>query len=262
MSIKLKTSDDIKRLREGGAILARILDEVATIIKPGVSTKELNDLAEKRIAEAGGRSSFKGYQPAWAETPFPSALCTSINNEVVHGLALPSRILKDGDIVGIDCGLIYQERFTDMARTIVVGNVSKELLTLMRVTEEALMKGIEAVCPGVKTSDIAKAVQKHVEDAGLSVVRELVGHGVGFAIHEEPQVPNFFDRRLPDTVLESGMVIAIEPMVILVIGRLIRSLMGGQLSPKMEVTQRILSTLSRLLKMVMKYSPRYEIIRH
>ena len=124
------------------------------------------------------------------------------------------------------------------------------------------MKGIEAVCPGVKTSDIAKAVQKHVEDAGLSVVRELVGHGVGFAIHEEPQVPNFFDRRLPDTVLESGMVIAIEPMVILVIGRLIRSLMGGQLSPKMEVTQRILSTLSRLLKMVMKYSPRYEIIRH
>lgn len=213
MNIKLKTSDDIKRLREGGAILARILDEVAAMIKPGVSTQDLNGLAEKRIAEAGGRSSFKGYKPVWAETPFPTALCTSINNEVVHGLAIPPRILKDGDIVGIDCGLVYQDRFTDMARTIMVGTVSKELITLIRITEEALMKGIEMVQPGAKISDISKAVQKHVEDAGFSVVRELVGHGVGFAIHEEPQVPNFFDRRLPDATLQPGMVIAIEPMV-------------------------------------------------
>jgi methionyl aminopeptidase len=213
MSIKLKTSDDIKRLREGGAILARILNEVAGMIKSGVSTEELNDLAEKRIAEVGGRSSFKGYRPTWARTPFPTALCTSINNEVVHGLAMPSRILKDGDIVGIDCGLVYQERFTDMARTIAVGNVSKELTKLIRITEDALRQGIEAVRPGRKISEVAKIIQAHVENAGFSVVRELVGHGVGFAIHEEPQVPNFFDRRLPDTVLESGMVIAIEPMV-------------------------------------------------
>ncbi len=213
MSIKLKTTDDIERLRRGGAILTRILDEVATMIKPGVTTEELNSLVEKRIAEAGGRSSFKGYQPTWAQTPFPAALCVSINNEVVHGLAVPPRIIKEGDIVGIDCGLEYQERFTDMARTVMVGSISKELVSLVRVTEEALMKGIEMVRPGGKISDISKAVQKHVEGAGFSVVRELVGHGVGFAIHEEPQVPNFFDRRLPDATLESGMVIAIEPMV-------------------------------------------------
>lgn len=211
--IRLKTKSDIEKLRLGGKILSSVLDEVEKNIKPGITTQSLTDLAEKLIKEQGGRPSFKGYKAAWSDGVYPAALCVSINEEVVHGLPAPDRIIKEGDIVGIDCGLEYQGLFTDMARTIMVGKVGPGLKKLVSVTFESLMKGIKQIKPGHKISDISRAIQEHVEKNGFSVVRQLVGHGVGFSAHEDPQIPNFVDRSVPDIVLKEGMVLAIEPMV-------------------------------------------------
>lgn len=211
--IRLKTKDDIEKLRRGGKILSAVLDEVEKAIKPGITTQSLTDLAEKIIKSHGGRPSFKGYKASWADGVYPAALCVSINEEVVHGIPVPNRIIVEGDIVGIDCGLEYEGRYTDMARTIMVGKVGPGLRQLVSVTQESLMRGIKQIKPGHKISDISRAIQEHVEKDGFSVVRDLVGHGVGFSAHEEPQIPNFVDRSMPDVVLKEGMVIAIEPMV-------------------------------------------------
>lgn len=211
--IRLKTKKDIETLRLGGKILSLVLDEIEKQVKPGVSTQSLTDLAEKIIKEHGGRPSFKGYKAAWSDGVYPAALCVSINEEVVHGIPAPDRIIKEGDIVGIDCGLEYQGLFTDHARTIVVGKVGPGLKKLVSVTQESLMKGIKQIKPGNKISDISRAIQEHVEKNGFSVVRQLVGHGVGFSAHEDPQIPNFIDRSVPDIVLKEGMVLAVEPMV-------------------------------------------------
>ena len=211
--IRLKTKEDIEKLKRGGKILSAVLDEVEKVIKPGITTQSLTDLAEKIIIEAGGRPSFKGYKAAWADGVYPAALCVSINEEVVHGIPAPNRVIKEGDIVGIDCGLEYEGRYTDMARTIIVGKVKPGLKKLVSVTQESLMKGIKQVKPGNKISDISRAIEEHVKKHEFSVVRQLVGHGVGFSAHEDPQIPNFVDRSLPDVVLKAGMVIAIEPMV-------------------------------------------------
>lgn len=211
--IRLKTKEDIEKLKRGGKILSAVLDEVEKVIKPGVTTQSLTDLAEKIIVSAGGRPSFKGYKAAWADGVYPAALCVSINEEVVHGIPAPNRVIKEGDIVGIDCGLEYEGRYTDMARTIIVGKVKPGLKKLVSVTQESLMKGIKQVKPGNKISDISRAIEEHVKKHDFSVVRQLVGHGVGFSAHEDPQIPNFVDRSLPDVVLKAGMVIAIEPMV-------------------------------------------------
>src|SRR3989344_8629706 len=211
--IKLKTKQDIKILRRGGRILSKVMYQLSAEVKPGVNTEQLTDLAEKLIIKAGGRPSFKGYKAAWAKQAYPASLCVSLNNEVVHGLPVPARIIKNGDIVSLDCGLEYEGLFTDMARPIIVGQVSRKLKKLVSVTQEALMKGIGQIKPGHKISDISRAIQKQVEKNGFSVVRQLVGHGVGYSAHEEPPSPNFVDKNVPDVELKVGLVLAIEPMV-------------------------------------------------
>ena len=219
--ILLKKDKEIKKLREGGKILASVLTQVAAIVKPGVTTADLEDLACRLIAEAGGRPSFKGYQTSIDDTPFPTALCTSINNEIVHGPALPARILKEGDIIGIDVGMEYPYKkgqdgfYTDMAITVAVGEISPDVQKLIDVTKHSLELAIAAAQPGKYLSDIGRAVQTYVEANGYSVVRDLVGHGVGYAVHEDPQVPNYEIRQnsIDNHELKPGMVIAIEPMV-------------------------------------------------
>lgn len=193
--------------------MSLVLTEVEKAVVPGATTEELTNLAEKIIKGYGGRPSFKGYKAVWSKSVYPAALCVSINSEVVHGLPVPSRTIRDGDIVGIDCGLEYEGLFTDMARTVIVGPVKPPLKKLVSVTYEALMKGIKEVKPGHKISDISRAIQEHVEKNGFSVVRQLVGHGVGYSAHEDPQIPNFVDRSVPDIILKENMVLAIEPMV-------------------------------------------------
>ena len=212
--IRYKTKEQIKTIAAGGKILAKIMDLVVAKIKPGITTGELNAYAEKLIEAAGAEGSFKNYKAAWAEHAYPAALCVSINDEVVHGIPEDDRRLEDGDIVGLDCGLKYLGLYTDMARTVAVGKASKEAKKLMQTTEEALYAGIKKIKPGVKLSTVSKAIQNHAEAAGFSVVKQLCGHGVGFAAHEDPMIPNYWpssDTR--DLTLEAGMVLAIEPMV-------------------------------------------------
>lgn len=206
-------------MREGGKILAKVLEFVGKRVKPGATTGELEELACALIEKAGGRPSFKGYRNH-NSLPFPTALCTSINNEVVHAPALSSRTLKSGDIIGIDIGMEYpfgkgkHGYYTDMAATFAVGKISKEAKKLINATKKSLDAGIKKVKPGNTLNDIGKVVQRCAEKEGFSVVRELVGHGVGTEVHEDPQVPNYeiFDES-ENCVLKPGMTIAIEPMV-------------------------------------------------
>lgn len=219
--ILLKDEKQIKILREGGKILAGILKQVCKAVKPGVTTGELEEIACSLMREAGGRPAFKGYQTSLDDTPFPTALCTSINDEIVHGPALPSRILKNGDIIGIDVGMEYPIKkgekgmYTDMAATVAVGEVGDSVEKLIAVTKKSLELAIEQVKPGNHLSDIGRAVQQYAESNGYSVVRDLVGHGVGFEVHEDPQVPNYEIREnsMDNFELKPGMVIAIEPMI-------------------------------------------------
>jgi len=211
--IKLKTKEEIKTLKEGGKILSKVLDLVVEKIKPGIASGELNEYAEELILKFKAEASFKNYKAAWAEHAFPSALCISLNNEVVHGIPDSDRKIKEGDIVSIDCGLKYRGLYTDMARSVGVGKVSKEAQKLMNVTQDALMAGIEKIKPEVRLTEISKTIQNKIEKAGFSVVRQLVGHGVGFAAHEEPQIPNYLSKSFPEVILKPGMVLAIEPMV-------------------------------------------------
>ncbi|MBI5765745.1 type I methionyl aminopeptidase [Candidatus Falkowbacteria bacterium] len=211
--IKLKTPQEIEIMKQGGKILSRILNEVIKKVKPGASTKELDNFAEEMIIKAGGRPSFKGYKTAWSTSPFPTVLCISINDEVVHGLPIPNRLLKNGDIVGLDCGLEYKKYFTDMSRTVAVGRITNKARKLINIAQEALGRGLAQVKPGNHISDIAKAIQSYVERHGFSVVRQLVGHGVGQAAHEEPQIPNYVDKNVLNIKLQCGMTLALEPMV-------------------------------------------------
>ncbi|MFA5047889.1 MAG: type I methionyl aminopeptidase [Patescibacteria group bacterium] len=210
---KIKTPQQIKTMREGGKILAKVLDLVIKKVKPGITTGELNKYAEDLIKGYGATASFKNYKASWADDPYPAALCVSVNNEVVHGLPDDDRKLKNGDIVGLDCGLKYKGLYTDMAKTVVVGGVSKGIKKLLTVTEESLYKGIRQAKVGNRISDISRAVQDHVEKNGFSVVRQLCGHGVGLSAHEDPQIPNYVEKNLPDIKLAAGMTLAIEPMV-------------------------------------------------
>ena len=210
--VKIKTKQEIEIIKEGGKILAGILDLVIKKIKPGMTSTELNQYAEELIQKSGGEASFKGYRAAWTEHVYPAALCISINNEVVHGI--PSgRIFNEGDIVGLDCGLKYKGLFTDMAKTVAVGKISKEAQKLLNVTQDSLMAGIEKVKPGEKLTEVSKAIQVVIEKAGFTVVRQLVGHGVGYSAHEDPQIPNYLSKQFPEVILKPGMVLAIEPMV-------------------------------------------------
>ncbi len=214
MPVKLKSKEEIAIMREGGKILATVVDAVMKKIKAGVSTMELNEFAEQMIKDHGAKPSFKNYKTAWASTPFPSALCISINEEVVHGIPKADRIIKSGDVIGIDCGLEYKGLYTDMAKTKIVDrNKDKRAAQMVSITEEALTKGIKRIKPGRRLNEISKAIQDHIESHGFAVVRQLVGHGVGFAAHEEPQVPNYEDPQFGKLILKSGMTLAIEPMV-------------------------------------------------
>lgn len=213
--ISIKTKKDIETLKKGGFLLGGVLRELSLMVKPGITTLELEERACALIGEIGGRPSFKGYRPGGAGKRFPTALCTSINEEVVHAPAVPARVLVSGDVVGIDVGMEYDGLFTDMALTVGVGVVSGGVKKLLKVTKSALMKGIEQMRPGNKLSDIGRAIQLHAEGNGFSVVRDLVGHGVGYAVHEDPNVPNYVNRDLlkNDVVLKEGMVLALEPMI-------------------------------------------------
>lgn len=192
-------------MAEGGRLLAKILKEVSKMVKPGVATKELDRVAETLILEFGAKPSFKGYHG------YPATLCVSVNEEVVH--AVPSnRILKDGDIVSLDLGLLWKGFHSDMAVTLPVGNVSPEAARLIRVTKKALKRGLKKVRPESTFGDIGNTIQRYVESQGFSVVRDLCGHGIGRELHEDPQVLNYGKRRTGPKIKE-GMVFCIEPMV-------------------------------------------------
>ena len=210
LKANVKSEADIALIREGGAIMHKILRDTAALARPGISTWELNEFAEAAIARAGGRPAFKNYGDA--PNLFPAGLCTSVNDVVVHGIPSKRDILQEGDIVSLDIGMEYKGRYTDTAITVPVGKVSPEVAKLLDVTEKSLSAGIAMAVAGNTTGDIGNAVQQYVERHGFSVVRDLVGHGVGFDVHEDPQVPNY-GRPGTGTKLVAGMVIAIEPMV-------------------------------------------------
>ncbi|MBN1325674.1 type I methionyl aminopeptidase [Candidatus Falkowbacteria bacterium] len=208
-----KTQKEIEIMAIGGKILSEILKEVADKVSPGIGTLELDKLAEELIRKRGGFPAFKNYKSSSDQKPFPSTLCTSINEEVVHGSATPDRILKEGDIIGLDIGMQYQGYFTDMAITVGVGEISKDAKRLIDITRGALNLAIEQVKEGNHLSNVAEAIQKHAEKNGFSVVRELVGHGVGKEVHEDPNVPNYVTQESKLIEIKKGMTIAIEPMV-------------------------------------------------
>ncbi len=206
---------DIEQLAAASRVVAEALDLVQQHIAPGVTTRELDALAEEFILSKGGRPAFKGYRVDHKEFPF--TLCISIDEEVVHGMP-SARVLKEGQVVSVDCGVELDGFYGDSARTIAVGTITPEKQRLLDVTRESLMLGVEAAVEGAKVYDIAKAIQTHVEKNGFSVVRELVGHGIGRNLHEEPPVPNFVPgllhrSRYPNIRLVNGMALAIEPMV-------------------------------------------------
>lgn len=208
--IFLKSESEIEKMRESAQLVSRTLAEVAKYIEPGVTTAKLDRIGEDFIKKHNGRPAFKGYGPKGNE--FPATLCISINEEVVHGIPSESRTLSEGDIVSIDCGVEKDGFFGDHAYTFAVGECDKETLKLLRTTIESLYKGIEQAVHGNKIGDISHAVQRHCEDQGFGVVRDLVGHGLGKSLHEDPSVPNFGKENRGER-LRSGMTLAIEPMV-------------------------------------------------
>lgn len=210
--IFLKTDDEIELLRQSNLLVAKTLAEVAKIIKPGVTTLELDKVAEEFIRDNGAIPTFKGFPNPNGE-PFPCTLCTSINEQVVHGI--PNNIpLKDGDIVSVDCGTLLNGFCGDSAYTFCVGEVSPEVKKLLSVTKEALYLGIENAVHGKRIGDIGNAIQTYCESNSYGVVREFVGHGIGKEMHEDPQVPNY-GKKGYGTLLKNGMCIAIEPMITL-----------------------------------------------
>jgi methionyl aminopeptidase len=203
--IVLKSERDLEAMRPACAVAGKILDEIAAFIKPGVTTRQVDEFAATRIKFYGAKSAFLGYRK------YPCHTCISVNEEVVHGLA-NERELRFGDIVSVDVGVSYKGFIGDNARTIAVGGCGVLAQRLMDVTERALYEGIAAAVPGNRVTDISRAIQNYVEGNGFGVVREFVGHGVGRSMHEEPQVPNFVDRD-SNQKLRAGMTLAIEPMV-------------------------------------------------
>ena len=208
--IFLKTDDEIELLRQSNLLVGKTLAEVAKLIKPGVTTRQLDKVAEEFIRDNGAIPTFKGY-PSPYGGPFPGALCTSVNEQVVHGI--PNDVpLRDGDIVSVDCGTLMNGFCGDSAYTFCVGEVEPEIMQLLQVTKESLYLGIENAVHGKRLGDIGFAIQSHCEAKSYGVVREFVGHGIGHEMHEDPQVPNY-GRRGTGTMLKKGMCLAIEPMI-------------------------------------------------
>ena len=205
-NIKLKSADQVDKMQASADILASVFLEIRKLVRPGVTTGELDQAIETMIREAGCIPSFKGYHG------FPGSACISVNEEVVHGIP-GDRALLTGDIVGIDIGLIKDGWHADSAETLPVGTLAEDAEHLLCVTRECLARAIGAVAPGARISAIGTAVEEHAKAAGYSVVESLVGHGIGRDLHEDPQVPNFRCFTMPDPVMEEGLVIAIEPMI-------------------------------------------------
>lgn len=208
-----KTAAELEKMRRSGLLVWRVLQEMKSMVREGVTTWDLEVVAEKMILEAGARPAFKGYYVPAAGSKFPYVLCTSVNQEIVHGMPSKKRVLKAGDIVSIDTGAELDGYFGDSAITVPVGAVTPEVEKLLKVTAEALELAIDKMRPGNRLSDVSSAVERHVESNGFSVVREYVGHGIGTRMHEEPQVPNYVDRSNDNPRLKEGIVLAIEPMV-------------------------------------------------
>jgi methionyl aminopeptidase len=206
-TIELKTSDELARMREAGRVVHEVLAELSRAAQPGETTWELDRIAEDLTHKRKARPAFKGY------LGFPRSLCASLNEEVVHGIPSRERVLRDGDLLKLDFGVVKDGYYGDAAVTVAVGRASTEAKRLAEATREALEQGIAQVQPDKRISDIGAAIQGHVEPRGFSVVREFVGHGIGRALHEAPQIPNFRSAEGPDPRLKVGMVLAIEPMV-------------------------------------------------
>lgn len=232
----IKSKREINYIKEGGKLMGSILSALQKCIRPGISTLEVDHLAEKMIIEAGGKPAFKGYKTHFAATPFPSTICASLNTELVHGIARKDVIIKNGDIVSVDIGMEWpvvskkpihpasggikskkstkQGCFTDTAITFAVGEIPEKTKKLLDITRKALEVGIKTAQPGKSIASIGKAIENYVKSQGeYGIVRELVGHGVGHKVHEEPPIPNYYDPTLESIILKPGMVIAIEPMI-------------------------------------------------
>jgi len=204
--VALRGRDEIDRIREAGLVVHQVLAELAAAAVPGTTTGELDRIARERTREAGARPAFLGYRG------FPACVCISINDEVIHGIPSPRRALRDGDLVGLDFGVVLDGWFADAARTVAVGKASPEALRLQEVARAALAKGAAAARPGAHVGDLGAAIEGCAREAGFSVVREFVGHGIGRRLHEAPQVPNYGPGGV-GLELEEGMVLAVEPMV-------------------------------------------------
>ncbi len=208
-----KSPSELEKMRASGMLVWRILDELTKMVEPGVTTLDLERVAEKRVTEAGAKAAFKGYYVPAAGRRYPCVLCTSVNDEVVHGVPSVKRVLKEGDIVKVDIGVKLDGYYGDSATTIPVGAIAPEMERLLKVTRESLDLAIEQMVAGHRLFDVCGTVEKHVEANGYSVVREFVGHGIGTKLHEEPHVPNYVDPKVKNPRLREGMVLAVEPMV-------------------------------------------------
>ena len=206
MSVTIKSSREIELMREAGRILAIVHEELEQFIRPGITTLDIDRKGEEIIRSYGCIPSFKGY------SGYPASICVSVNDEVVHGIPSKKRIILEGDIVSLDAGVIYEGYHSDAARTWAVGEISNEAKRLIEVTQQSFYEGIKFAKPGYHLNDISGAIQDYVESHGYSIVRDLVGHGIGTNLHEDPQIPNFRQKRR-GIKLEPGMTLAIEPMV-------------------------------------------------
>ena len=205
--IEIKSTREIEIMRQSAKIVATVLKEISELVKPGMTTADLDAYAEQRIRELGATPSFKGYHG------FPASICSSINNEVVHGIPSHKKVIRSGDVLKVDTGAYYQGFHGDSCITIAVGNVTREAARLIKIAEESLYKGIEQVKAGVHLAEIAGAIEDHVKANGFTVVEQFTGHGVGRNLHEEPPVFNYRTREIPNVKLRSGMTLAIEPIL-------------------------------------------------
>jgi methionyl aminopeptidase len=215
MAITLRSRREIELIRKAGAVVAKVLSKLQEVVEPGVSTADLDRFAERITGEAGAQALFKGVVSPYAKRPFPSVICASLNEQVVHGIPSDSVRLKNGDVLSIDYGVKLGGYCGDAAVTIAVGEVSAQKCRLIEVTKQVLDIAIESSRPGVYWSEVAEKMQSFAESAGFSVVQEFVGHGIGTEMHEEPRVPNFVSEELlaNDIYLQEGMILAVEPMI-------------------------------------------------
>jgi methionyl aminopeptidase len=208
-----RSAVELEKLRQSGLLVHRILQDLKNMVAEGVTTQDLELAAEKMISEADAKPAFKGYYTQASGTKYPFVLCTSVNDEIIHGMPSAKRKLKAGDIISIDTGVLLSGYYGDSAITVPVGEVNESVKRLLKITEESLELAIDRVRAGNRLFDVCGTVEKHVTSNGFSVVREFVGHGIGTSLHEEPQIPNYVDRLGENPRLKPGMVLAIEPMV-------------------------------------------------